>query len=165
MGTTDTWGSSAPQGRASPALQGARHLQSTHPAWCCPCLIPPFPPCLAPWGFGEHSRAAWPAMSLVHPLFEPHLVSQKAEHSRSGCVCPQQPGNGAELSIAPPAGAAFPALLVLLGTFHWGVPTLISCLFAVFPSENPRLVWGGGTWELILPSPPLWMFQYSSSSS
>lgn len=39
-------------------------------------------------------------------------------------------------------------------------------LCCVSITENPRLVWGGGeTLKLILPSPPLWMFQYSSSSS
>lgn len=166
----------APQGRGRSALRGARHLQSTSPAWCCPCLIPSFPlpsllsaPCLAPWGFGEHSWAAWPGMSLVHPLFDPHLgeVSQKGRAPAGQAVCPQQPGNVAELRIAPSCRRSFPCTR--------GAPGQLSLecshfdflpLCCVSITENPRLVWGGGeTLKLILPSPPLWMFQYSSSSS
>ncbi|XP_032923518.1 uncharacterized protein LOC117000198 [Catharus ustulatus] len=286
MGTIDTW--------VSCCTPGQRLLQSPSPAWCCPCLIPSFPlpsllsaPCLAPWGFGEHSRAAWPGMSPVHPLFD--LTWERCPSTTSSvCVCPQQPGNvgelriapscrressalplpaGGELSIAPscrgrgelsiappcrgraqhcpflqeessalpfPAGGEESSALPLPAGGELSIapscrgraqhcpfllsiapssrgraqhcPFLLSiapscsalplpaqhcpflqeelslhswcswaALTGVFPlsfplccvsiTENPRLVWGGGTLKLILATPPLWMFQYSSSSS
>lgn len=139
-----------------------RHLRSTGPAWCWPCLIPSFPlpsllpaPCLAPCGFGGHSRAAWPGMSLVNPLFDPHLreLSQKGRAPPGQFVCAlsslenwdaqrhweklrHSPLVQEELSLQ--LGSSWCSRELSLGCFHGHFLPLL-----ILITENPRLAWGG----------------------
>lgn len=92
------------------------------------------------------------------PSTEHHQVSLCVPSAAWKSGMPRGPGEGS--GIAPSCTRSFPCTRgahrqLSLGCSHFHfLPLCVSV------TENPRLVWGGGT--LV---PPLWMFQYSSSSS